>query len=420
MKLLILADDFTGAMDTGVQLSLRGVSTKVVVTESAAANCDLQDCQVLSVNMETRHLSQEKAYYCMKSFLEKYAPLGCHVYLKTDSALRGTIAAAFQAAMDVMGGPVSFIPAYPALNRTTRDGICYIQGVPLEQSVFQNDPENPALYSDITKILTHKVAHFQCKKVPSDQIEQFDRECADPKNTVFLFDCETEEQIDRIGQELSRRRLYGLTAGCAGFARTFCTHLSLQAEHGSPPAPKDDPLLIVSGSANPITLEQIAYAGEKGYQVLSLSGWIRRCRTDPGSQNRFLETVFAQAVKTLGSGRSLILATAASPEDLEKDRDAGFHETVARFTSSLVQLILEETETESLAVFGGDMVAAILKKLECACVRAWGQICTGVPLCTFSHKGRTRFLATKSGGFGQPDVILKIQQYFTHKEDTIC
>ena len=30
-KLLIIADDFTGALDTGVQLSKKGISTKVLV-----------------------------------------------------------------------------------------------------------------------------------------------------------------------------------------------------------------------------------------------------------------------------------------------------------------------------------------------------------------------------------------------------
>ena len=55
LLLLILADDFTGALDTGVQFAACGIPTRVVVGEQVdlAAN----DVSVLVVDTETRHLS---------------------------------------------------------------------------------------------------------------------------------------------------------------------------------------------------------------------------------------------------------------------------------------------------------------------------------------------------------------------------
>lgn len=58
--LLIIADDFTGALDTGVQFAARGIRTRVTV----APDVDFAACEmdVLVVNTETRHLPAAKAY----------------------------------------------------------------------------------------------------------------------------------------------------------------------------------------------------------------------------------------------------------------------------------------------------------------------------------------------------------------------
>ena len=100
MKLLILADDLTGALDTGVQFSLRNIPTSVIVSEKPGISRLTQDCEVLSINAETRHMDRKSAYYCIKSLLEKYASPGHYIYIKTDSALRGNIGAAFLAAWE--------------------------------------------------------------------------------------------------------------------------------------------------------------------------------------------------------------------------------------------------------------------------------------------------------------------------------
>ena len=60
LLLLIIADDFTGALDTGVQFAAYGAATRVMVKDQVDfASCD---AQVLVVDTETRHLPPEKAY----------------------------------------------------------------------------------------------------------------------------------------------------------------------------------------------------------------------------------------------------------------------------------------------------------------------------------------------------------------------
>ncbi|HHT01077.1 MAG TPA: four-carbon acid sugar kinase family protein [Firmicutes bacterium] len=60
-QLVLIADDFTGANDTGVQFSKRGLRT-VVVTDSAQMARASQECDVLVIDTETRLAKADAAY----------------------------------------------------------------------------------------------------------------------------------------------------------------------------------------------------------------------------------------------------------------------------------------------------------------------------------------------------------------------
>ena len=62
VDLLIIADDFTGALDTGVQFAARGAATSVITDPAfdfAGVNAGVR---VLVLDAETRHLAPERAY----------------------------------------------------------------------------------------------------------------------------------------------------------------------------------------------------------------------------------------------------------------------------------------------------------------------------------------------------------------------
>lgn len=426
MKLLIIADDLTGALDTGVQLSRQQISTKVFVSAESAADMDIPACEVLSVNLETRHLSPEDAYARTRRVLEKYAISGCAVYIKTDSALRGNTGAALAAASDVACAPVCFVPALPGMHRVTKDAVCYIDGKPLAASVFRNDPRTPVTESYIPDILRQSAPALVCRSIPFAELTQSIRELraqsgagsadvrAENKTpepaqspTVFLFDCESEEQMEAIGDALAAEELYGLTAGCAGFASTFGKHLSF-ARTDSPYAKQNCPLLLISGSANAVTLAQLAFARDHGISVFSLADTIHTAYKNGVPAEAQALHAYKEALALLRGGRSVALATAVKPEELRRITDTRFHETVAQTMASLVQCLLRETSLPALGVFGGDMVAAILKRLSCNMLSVCGEVTDGVPVCTFSYDGKEHTLITKSGGFGKPDVILQM------------
>lgn len=89
MKLLMIADDFTGALDAGVQFAKKGFSTKVLVY-SKDMSFQAEDADVLVVDAETRHKKPLEAYLTIFRIVKPAAESGVkYLFKKTDSALPG-------------------------------------------------------------------------------------------------------------------------------------------------------------------------------------------------------------------------------------------------------------------------------------------------------------------------------------------
>ena len=102
IPLLIIADDFTGALDTGVQLSASGART-LVVTDTRLQRIS-PGTDVLVLDAETRHLPPQQAADVVSKIVARARELGVsHLYKKTDSALRGNIGAELGAVLSASG-----------------------------------------------------------------------------------------------------------------------------------------------------------------------------------------------------------------------------------------------------------------------------------------------------------------------------
>ena len=153
LLLLILADDFTGALDTGVQFAACGIPTRVVVGEQV--DLAASDAAVLVVDTETRHLPAAEAYAVIAKLTRDAMSAGVFsIYKKTDSALRGNIGAELSALLKTSGErQLPFLPAFPQIDRVTRDGVHYISGVPVTESPFGIDPFEPVRHARVTELI---------------------------------------------------------------------------------------------------------------------------------------------------------------------------------------------------------------------------------------------------------------------------
>ena len=60
------------------------------------------------------------------------------IYKKTDSTLRGNIAAELRALADLFPTwRIGYAPAYPALGRTVKNGVLYVDDVPVSETAVR-------------------------------------------------------------------------------------------------------------------------------------------------------------------------------------------------------------------------------------------------------------------------------------------
>ena len=88
MKMIVIADDFTGSNDTGVQLAKKGARTEVMLTPAQKPS---RRADVLVINTESRAMPATQAAAAVQQALAPWCedeaiPL---VYKKIDSTFRG-------------------------------------------------------------------------------------------------------------------------------------------------------------------------------------------------------------------------------------------------------------------------------------------------------------------------------------------
>lgn len=135
-KLVIIADDLTGANDAGVQFAKYGMRVQVLLGDSTIAGNGAA-VDVLVLDTDSRAVAPEVAFARVQaaSRLVKNAagnnetPL---IFKKVDSTLRGNLGPEIDAAMAEFGFDwAAVVPAFPANGRITAGGWHLLHQVPI-------------------------------------------------------------------------------------------------------------------------------------------------------------------------------------------------------------------------------------------------------------------------------------------------
>ena len=408
--LLVLADDFTGALDTGVQFSSKGINT-LVTTNKELKDLTLEDdTEVLVIDTESRYLSFEKSYQLIKEILQVAKKQGIsYFYKKVDSALRGNISSEIKALLEEFPEQkIGMVPAFPEMNRIVRDGKLYIDGIPVSQSIFAKDPYEPVTESDI-RIRLKKEAGIEAALVQNWE-EPF------PDQDLLLFDSHSEEDLEEIAGCLQKKNDLRLSIGCAGFAKYLVKALFPEKQIFQPQV--KGPLLVISGSVNPITRGQIEYAQEKGHlrfsltppQLLEEGFW----ESEAGQEElkTYLDVILQSQLvmfETLSDETSQGLATSGMARSEIRSR-------IGQSLGQLTQQFLDQGIKCTLLFTGGDTLFQSMQVLGIEKIRPFCELSPGVVLAELSFKGRQIQVITKSGGFGHRELFEEISQLVQKEE----
>jgi uncharacterized protein YgbK (DUF1537 family) len=411
---LVIADDLTGACDTGVQFAGLGIPTLVTVEAGCAFDPSEDEYSVIVANTESRHLIALEAAARVEMVVSRAREAGVeHFYKKTDSTMRGNIGAELQALLRASGNRVlAFAPAFPRLGRYTRGGCQYVGDRLLHETAFAADPLDPITNSYIPAIIRRQ------SDIPIRIIGRNDEAMIDdqPGEWIVVFDAESDDDLRLVGERLKRKRRLGALAGSAGFAACLPQLLELRTINAPPDFDCPARMLAVNGSLNEVSLRQAAMAKACGFAVVQLTP--EALITEDCARSEVASQIIATIAGYDAQGRDVILHTVTRREDVGEferrgerfglnRRQLSLH--IAEKTAELINEVLKQTRFGLLTVFGGDTLAATVRVMGWRGLLPGREILPGVILSEAVGGVKKMCLITKAGGFGPEDVLRQIK-----------
>ncbi|MBZ9568987.1 four-carbon acid sugar kinase family protein [Modicisalibacter tunisiensis] len=370
-RVVIVADDLTGALDAAAPFAGRGARTRVVVspTDLAAVLDDVGDCEVLAVNTETRHAPvAEAAARVAEVFNAVKALSPALVIKKIDSTLRGHVVAESLAARRVLGYPLIVAPAVPSQGRTVRHGRVQVHGRALAESDFARDARSAPPDGALPELFAAAGLAVACRSVEDARLAG-----------DIVWDAEDEAALDALVDALETAPAPGLLVGAAGLCQALARrHFRGQ---GPTPAPGDTWLLVVGSRCEQARRQMAQLAecpvvwreAEAPADRAPPAGWQGTTLLRPGRVGR--EWTADDVARVLAVQAQAWLARAASPP--------------------------------WLFLTGGDTAMALLRHRGVRSIEVAGEWEPGVAWGWLEGE-RRQPVVTKAGGFGDDDLLVRL------------
>jgi uncharacterized protein YgbK (DUF1537 family) len=415
-KLIIVADDFTGANDTGVQFRKSGLKVNVIINSDRLKE-EADECDVLVIDLESRMELPQTAYNKCLSLGKQLLESGeVFVYKKLDSTFRGNIGAEIDGLMDGLNIKIAFLaPAFPSCGRTIENGCVFVNGIKLTETEYFNDPCTPVKDSRIAGIIGMQSRRV-CKEIssgffdsdfkndPSGIIEKIKKGAE-----IFIFDSRTETDLGNIVCMIEKfKGMPFLVAGSAGLAG----HL----HHSSLFRPK--PLCFVfSGSVTEISLKQISHSGSEGNcRVILIEA------LDLLDDKLLFDDLATSVNESISNGiRRFIFCTALSREDVENVfrvvqlRSLSRPLVAQKIADSLGHLaahLINRFDPSGVLLTGGETAFSTINALKASGLSIDMEILPGIQYGRLRGCTIKSLIATKSGGFGGVEAISKTFEFF--------
>lgn len=400
----MIADDMTGALDSGIALVKKGVSTEVLADPNQDLSQVKGEHRALVINTDSRHLSPQKAYKIVYRICHQATQLGVPViYKKTDSVMRGNIGAELEAALQASGeDTLFFAPAFPQMKRFTREGVQYVDNVPIDKSSFACDILNPITDAYIPDIIA------QQSRFPVIRNEN-----TTGGKVIRLFDGETDEDLrSAAGIALAGKR--AVLAGCAGFAEAVAQVLQQREIKKSLFLPP--PLVVLCGSVHPASKAQLNHAAQRGLRRF----WITSSRIiRDGYWNSDEGIQFVDALRAISAecGTVLVETAYAEENNMTAEQSSEIAEKLPHSIGALAVKLLETGFPGTLMIFGGDSLGGFITAMNAPGIEPLRELSPGVVLAKAVWKGKELKFITKAGSFGTPDLIMQIESLIHRKQN---
>jgi uncharacterized protein YgbK (DUF1537 family) len=442
LLLAFYGDDFTGSTDAMEALALSGLRTVLFLSPPTLGLLarNFPDLRCIGVAGTSRAMTPAEMDAQLKPVLRELwalgAPLTHYKVCSTfDSAPEvGSIGHVADLARDtlVSGQLISVLAGAPPLRRYTVFGNHFAAA---GDEIFRLDrhptmsrhPTTPMHEADLRVHLSHqtqaRIGLMSLPELAGDE-GSVDRRHAQKLSAdldLLLYDCADDESLRTVGRliwQQAQRTQQHFAIGSSGVEYALTAHWRAggvipAARASFPRVSPVKQLLVVSGSASPMTANQIQWAAEHGFECVR-APTEELCR--PQTAERTAASLFERALKSFSEGKSVVIYTAAGPDDpsIRTTR-----ETVAAGSSNTAQLLggalgriardlLARTGLRRVVVAGGDTSSYATQELGVYALEMLAELTPGAPLCR-GYSEDPKFdgleIALKGGQMGKADYF---------------
>ncbi|MGG3562383.1 four-carbon acid sugar kinase family protein [Neobacillus rhizosphaerae] len=402
-KIILIADDITGACDSGVQFTQKGLKAAVFFDEPAVGDVE---ADVIIYDTDSRALSQQEAYQAVDRVAATLSEevVGM-IYKKIDSTLRGNIGSEIDGLMDRLSFDVAIIvPALPSMGRITKNGIHYLNGEPIEKTEIAQDPKTPVTESNIIRLLSNQ-SKREASLFPKDLLNQDiqviyqkAKELINEEKTLFVIDAENKRDLQQIVTGFKDLPFRVLWVGSAGLAEFLVPKNN--GEHKRPVGREvvnnKQPVLIVSGSRSSVAKRQVETLQElSSVNIVSLipDNLLEK-------EERELEIVKCQEELIVHlKNKQDVVVNVEKVQRTSLSKHPNLPYVIVEALGKIVKKAVSQFQLQGIILTGGDTAKSISRELGVTGIELIDEVERGLPLSRMI--GGPRLLTvTKAGAFG--------------------
>ena len=441
LMLAFYGDDFTGSTDAMEALALSGLRTVLFLSPPTPQLLRerFPDLDCVGVAGTSRAMSPAEMDAELAPILDALwalkAPLTHYKVCSTfDSAPDvgniGHVADMARARLEPAGA-ISIVAGAPPLRRYTLFGHHFAAA---GDEIFRLDrhptmsrhPVTPMHEADLRAHLSAQTnASIDLMSLPelAGDEASVDALRAQKKAKLVLYDLFDDASMRSVGRLLwqEARREPRFAIGSSGVEYALTAHWRASGTIGSQsvdfaPPTRVEQLLVLSGSASPMTAQQIQWAGEHGFECI-------RAPTNELSTAQSAEKASAalldRALAALSSGKSVVIYTATGPDDAsiaatraQLMQSGGDAKNTAKVLGAelgrLARELIVRSRLRRVVIAGGDTASYATRELGLYALEMRAPLTPGAPLCRgYSDDARLDGLeiALKGGQMGRADYF---------------
>jgi uncharacterized protein YgbK (DUF1537 family) len=441
-------DDFTGSTDVMEALTINGVKTVLFLDVPTQEQLrQFPDVQAVGIAGTSRSMTPEQMKVALPPVfrgLETLQATFTHYKICStfdSSPTLGSIGYAIELALETFAQTPSLIPlvvGVPVLLRYVVFGNLFasVQGITHRldrHPTMSVHPATPMNEADLrlhlakqTALSMHSINVLDLAQEPQYLVEQLAGFEQENETRIVLFDTLDRAHLQTIGQTLleyhptQTKFVVGSSGVEYALVEAWQQHGIVQAPATLPTVSPIEQLLVMSGSASPVTKRQIETLQAKANAHLIAIDTAKLVHPDHATQER--ERLVEESVRVLKAGHSLVLHTAIGSDDprLNATRQAfaeqGLDPTqtasvLGKQQGLIVNDILAQVSLPRVCIVGGDTSGHVAHAMGITALEFVASVAPGAPLCRATGVLPTSDgleISFKGGQNGKEDYFLKL------------